>query len=124
MGLGSHLGERVVPMDPIEASPELYHVIFENERVRVLRYRDAPGDSTRPHEHPDSVMVTLSGFHRRITAGERVVEVELGAGEVRWLDAQEHSGENIGDTDTVSIFVELKEAGPGGATTDAVLGPR
>jgi len=111
-------------MAPLEASPELYQVIFENERVRVLRYRDVPGDATRPHEHPDSVMVTLSGFRRRITAGERVVEVELGAGEARWLDAQEHSGENVGDTVTESIFVELKEPRPGGPRTDAVVGPR
>ncbi|WP_433300023.1 cytoplasmic protein [Actinoplanes sp. CA-030573] len=99
-------------MDPTVVSPELYRVVLENDRVRVLAYRDRPGDRTRPHTHPDSVMVTLSSFRRRITSGERSVEVELGAGEVRWLGAQEHSGENIGDTETVSIFVELKGDGP------------
>lgn len=110
-------------MDPTEASPELYQVVFENERVRVLSYRDRPGDQTRPHRHPDSVMVTLSAFRRRISAGGRSVEVELAAGEARWLDAQEHTGENIGDTATASIFVELKEPRPAeGAPT--VLGPR
>lgn len=99
-------------MDPTVASPELYRVVLENDRVRVLEYRDRPGDHTRPHTHPDSVMVTLSSFRRRISSGERSVDVELGAGEVRWLGAQEHSGENIGDTETVSIFVELKADGP------------
>jgi hypothetical protein len=111
-------------VDPIEVSPELYTVVFENERVRVLKYRDVPGDVTRPHAHPDSVMVTLSGFRRRIAAGPHSVEVSLDAGEVRWLDAQEHSGENIGDTVTESIFVELKEAPPSGPRADAVIGPR
>lgn len=110
-------------MDPTEVSPELYRVVLENERVRVLEYRDRPGDRTRPHTHPDSVMVTLSSFRRRISAGAASVEVELGAGAVRWLGAQEHSGENVGDTDTVSIFVELKEPRPGGPRAEPVLGP-
>lgn len=111
-------------MDPTEVSPELYRVIFENERVRVLEYRDHPGDHTRPHTHPDSVMVTLSSFRRRIAAGGTSVEVKLDAGEVRWLGAQEHAGENIGDTDTVTVFVELKVPRPADAPPPAPsLGP-
>ncbi|OHV39822.1 MULTISPECIES: cupin domain-containing protein [Pseudofrankia] len=96
-------------MDPAVTDPSLYRLIFENDRVRVLEYRDVPGDRTNPHRHPDSVMVTLSAFRRRVSVGGRAVEVDLPAGQARWLDAQEHSGENIGDTDTHSIFVELKE---------------
>ncbi|MCW2578690.1 MAG: hypothetical protein JWR82_291, partial [Blastococcus sp.] len=39
-----------------------------------------------------------------------------------WLPAQEHSGENIGESDTHELFVELKNSGP--RTTDTVsLGP-
>jgi len=107
--------------DPAVTNPDLYTVIFENERVRVLEYRDEPGDRTAPHRHPDSVMFTLSSFSRRITAGGREVRVDLEAGQVRWVGAQEHSGENIGDTATHSIFVELKE--PARSTVDAKLGP-
>ncbi len=106
--------------DPVEVSPELYHVVFENDRVRVLEYRDAPGDQTRPHSHPDSVMVTLSSFRRRLSSGGREVELELPAFQARWLDAQEHSGRNIGESPTHAMFIELKE--PGGSATD-VLGP-
>ena len=51
--------------DPAVVSPDLYTVIFENDRVRILEYRDSPGDQTRPHSHPDSVMYTLSAFQRR-----------------------------------------------------------
>ncbi len=44
-------------------------------------------------------------------------EVDLAAGTVGWLPAQQHHGENIGDSPTHAIFVELKErrtsAGPG-----------
>ena len=108
--------------DPVATNPELYSVVFENERVRVLRYHDRPGDSTEPHQHPDSVMITLSSFERRLVQGERSVEVALPAGEVRWLDAQEHSGHNIGSTDTATLFVELKEPAP--AAVVPQLGPR
>jgi len=109
-------------MDPTEVSPELYATVFENDRVRVLKYRDQPGDCTKPHTHPDSVMVTLSSFRRRVSAGGRSVDVEIGAGQVRWVGAQEHTGENIGDTETVSFFIELKEPAPGPAAEPA-LGP-
>jgi hypothetical protein len=46
------------------SNPDHYKVVFENERVRVLEYSDQPGDSTTPHEHPDSVMYTLTSFRR------------------------------------------------------------
>ena len=107
--------------DPVETNPELYHVVFENDRVRVLEYRDGPGDGTRPHHHPDSVMVTLSSFRRRLQSGDRVAEVEIPAFEARWLDAQEHSGTNIGETATHTMFVELKE--PASAAAPNALGP-
>ncbi len=95
--------------DPVQTNPDLYRVLLENDRVRVLEYRDAPGDRTQPHSHPDSVMVTLGDFRRRLWTGDREVEVELSAFQARWLDAQEHAGMNIGDTRSHSIFVELKE---------------
>jgi beta-alanine degradation protein BauB len=113
--------------DPVQTNPSLYRVVFENDRVRVLEYLDHPGDSTTPHRHPDSVMVTLSSFRRRLSSGGKEVEVELPAREARWLDAQEHAGTNIGDTDTHTIFVELKEPAPGhgSASIDTgTLGPR
>jgi quercetin dioxygenase-like cupin family protein len=110
--------------DPTVTDPDLYKVIFENERVRVLEYRDRPGDRTHPHRHPDSVMFTLTAFQRRVSAGGRQVAVDIDAGQVRWVAAQEHTGENIGTTETHTIFVELKESRPTTPSTDQdVLGP-
>jgi hypothetical protein len=110
--------------DPAITDPALYKVVFENDRVRVLEYADAPGAKTRPHRHPDSVMYTLSSFRRRIAAGGRQVDVDLSAGQVRWLAAQEHAGENIGDTDSHAIFIELKEPSPAESPpAGAALGP-
>ncbi len=110
--------------DPTVTDPEFYRVMFENDRVRVLEYRDQPGDHTHAHRHPDSVMVTLSAFRRRVASGGRHVDVELKAGEARWVGAQEHVGVNVGDTASHSIFVELKEAAPAASSTaDVPLGP-
>jgi hypothetical protein len=109
-------------LDPVSTNPDAYRVLFENERVRVLEYTDTPGHRTTPHRHPDSVMVTLSSFRRRLAADGREVEVDVPAGVARWLSAQEHSGENIGTTDTRTVFVELKEPAPR-SEPGSTLGP-
>jgi quercetin dioxygenase-like cupin family protein len=109
-------------LDPAISNPDHYKVVFENDRVRVLEYTDAPGDQTTAHHHPDSVMYTLTSFRRRLVSGDAQREVELQAGAVGWLPAQEHYGENIGDTPTHVIFVELKDKGTTGG--NGTLGPR
>jgi beta-alanine degradation protein BauB len=112
-----------VDKDPALTNPNLYRVVMENDRVRVLEYHDRPGDRTTEHAHPDSVMVTLSSFRRRLMGGDSSMEVELEAGMVRWLPAQSHAGENMGDTETRVIFVELKEPPPNGDAGPGPLGP-
>ena len=74
----------------------------------MLEYIDQPGTVTTPHVLPDSVMCSLSSFRRRLIQGEVQREVKLQAGTVSWLPAQQHNGENIGETPTHAIFVELK----------------
>ncbi len=108
--------------DPVETDPALYRVVLENDRVRVLEYRDRPGDRTNPHEHSDSVMITLSGFDRRLHQGDRILDVSLEAGVARWNPAQRHAGENIGTTETHVLFVELKDPATSAPTAEA-LGP-
>ena len=109
--------------DPTITDPDHYRVLFENARVRVLEYRDEPGDKTHPHRHPDSVMVTLSSFQRRVSSGDRQADIELTAAHARWVGAQEHTGENIGTTDSHAVFIELKEPSPIPPPAIAPLGP-
>ena len=108
-------------LDPTITNPDHYKVIFENDRVRVLEYTDQPGDKTSPHEHPDSVLVTLSTFRRRMySMDDEPHDVTLTAHKVGWLAAQQHAGHNIGDTDSHALFIELKE---GAHAPGAALGP-
>jgi len=111
-------------LDPVQTNPDHYSVVFENERVRVLEYEDVPGDATTPHEHPDSVMYTLSSFRRRLMSGDFEMEVELEAGTAIWLPAQVHHAKNIGDTATHVVFVELKEGATPSGGAAGVLGPQ
>jgi quercetin dioxygenase-like cupin family protein len=99
----------VTDFDPTRTDPDKYKVIFENDRVRVLEFRDTPGAKTKPHQHPDSVLLMLSNFRRRLSIGDSVREVTVEAGEAVWSPAQIHIGENIGSTDTHLVFVELKD---------------
>lgn len=96
--------------DPVCTDPDKYQVIFENDRVRVLECRDLPGGKTLPHQHPDSVMYTLSAFQRRLHVGQGARDVGMEPGRAYWLPAQTHAGENTGTTPTHVLFVELKEA--------------
>lgn len=112
----------MVEDDPTCTDPDKYRTVFENELVRVLEYRDTPGAVTAPHRHPDSVLCTLSGFSRRLRVAGATRDVQMQAGEVHWLPAQVHAGENTGTTDTHVLFVELKTSGaqPGDA---GLVGP-
>ena len=105
--------------DPAVTNADVYSVLFENDRVRVLLYADQPGHLTTTHAHPDSVMYTLSSFRRRLHGNGETRDVEIAEGFTGWLPAQEHAGENIGDTPTRVLFVELKDSSP----QTAALGP-
>lgn len=95
--------------DPLTVAPAHYKVRFENERVRVLEGFDAPGEKIAMHGHPDTLMVGLSSFKRKLTLGNgRVIESESRPGDVRWMPAQSHAGENTGSTETRALFIEFK----------------
>lgn len=95
--------------DPIQTDGDKYKVKLENDKVRVLEYRDRPGDETQEHRHPAFVVYAVGPFKRRITLPDgKVMTREFKAGDVLWSEAQTHIGENIGDTPTHVIMVELK----------------
>ena len=67
----------MVEEDPVRTNPEHYRTIFENDVVRVLDYLDEPGQSTTHQVHPNSVMITLTDFQRRLSVHGREREVDL-----------------------------------------------
>jgi hypothetical protein len=97
--------------DPIQTDDDKYSVAFENECVRVLNYRDRPGDRTHQHKHPAFVLYALSSFKRSLTLPDgKVLQRQFKEGDVMWSDSQTHIGHNTGDTPTHVLIVEMKSA--------------
>lgn len=104
----------VSAQDAVETDGDKYRIILENECVRVLDYRDQPGDQTSPHHHPPFVLYALGPFKRTITLPDgKVLNREFKSGQVLWSDAQTHTGKNVGETATHVVLVELKPTGAG-----------
>jgi quercetin dioxygenase-like cupin family protein len=100
----------VFGQDPIQIAPDNYRVVFENERVRVLAFHAAPGAKWALHAHPDAVVVSLNGYEvRNVVPGAMPTTRKTKRGDVAWIPARSHTGENIGGTDMDCILVELKE---------------
>jgi beta-alanine degradation protein BauB len=95
--------------DPVITDGDKYKVILENDRVRVLEYRDSPGQRTSPHHHPDYVLCALGTFKRKFVLSDgREAVRDVRTGEVVWGKAHSHIGENVGSSDTYVLIVELK----------------
>lgn len=95
--------------DATATDPDKYKLLLENDQVRVLEYRDRPGERTREHRHPAFVVIALEPFRRRLHLPDgRSMVREFKAGEVMYSDAQTHVGENVGNTPTHVIMIELK----------------
>ncbi len=95
--------------DPVQTDGDKYNAIFENDCVRVLDYKDVPGDKTNQHKHPAFVLYSLSNFKRSITLPDgSVLQRQFKAGDVMWSNAQTHIGTNTGETPTHVILVEMK----------------
>lgn len=95
--------------DPASTDGDKYKVRFENDRVRVLEYADKPGEKTHQHDHPAFVLYAVSPFRRKLALPDgKVLTREFKAGDVMWSDAQTHIGENVGDTPTHVIMIEMK----------------
>ena len=96
--------------DPTVTDGDKYKALLENDRVRVLEYRDQPGEKTHEHSHPAFVLYALAPFKRQITLpGGKVIVREFKGGDIFWSEAQTHIGENVGDTPTHVIMVEMKQ---------------
>lgn len=95
--------------DAVEAAPNVYTVLFENERVRLLEARVRPGESSAMHSHPNYLVYGLGDSKVTFTSSSgETAEVELKAGATMWREAEEHSAKNLGTPDVVALLFELK----------------
>jgi len=98
-------------LDPLHTDGDKYHLVFENQLVRVLRYHDEPGATTHLHHHPCFVLYALAPFQRELSFPDGSHRSRIfRAGEAAWMPGQSHAGRNTGDTPTEALLFELKAA--------------
>lgn len=110
------MSDETKDLDGVVAAPDHHHVLFENDRVRVLETIIPPGDVTPVHTHPASAMYVVSGTHfvRRDADGNVMVDTRAAnppfeMPRVLWSDGTPvHTLENTADEDLVVISTELK----------------
>jgi quercetin dioxygenase-like cupin family protein len=96
-------------IDPVEASPDHYELLLDNDAVRVLRMTHAPGDIDQEHSHPSETVYFIKGGKLRIHLPEgEPAELEIPDGGVIWHEPWTHRVENIGESDVEAVIVEAK----------------
>ncbi len=84
-------------------------VEFENEHVRVVRFRFGPHAQIPMHDAPDVVTVALSEGRLRLTFPDGTTkDLAYMPGATGWAAASRHAGENLEDTTLEFIAVQLK----------------
>jgi quercetin dioxygenase-like cupin family protein len=95
--------------DAVSVAPNLYKVMFENHRVRVLETRYGPGVKSDMHSHPDHLAVALTPAKAKFTLADgQTVDIDFQVGEPVFVESQEHAVENTGASEFHVILVELK----------------
>lgn len=98
-----------VAPDPLEVAPDRYKVLLENEKVRVLEAWHKAGEKINMHSHPDHLLYFFNGGKRRFTYPDGTTKiVEWNAGDVKWVPALAHAGENIGTTGSHLLIFDIK----------------
>lgn len=89
---------------------KVFKPLMENDRVRILEFRLDPGTKTPQHSHPDTVVIALNDQKLRfIYPDGQKKELEFKIGAAKWIDAETHIVENIGETEARGTIIELKK---------------
>jgi beta-alanine degradation protein BauB len=109
----SAIGIAEMERDPVLQSPNYYTVRLDNDQLRVLEYRLAPGQKEPMHSHPPGFVYVLAPAKVRVTSLDGTASIgESTPGEVVWRNAVTHAAENVGNTEAHVLAVELKPCKP------------
>ena len=106
--------------DAVKVDPAHYKVVFENASVRVLKIGYAPGAKSSMHQHPDSIVVPLTGSKVRFTLPDgKSEDSELANESAMYTPAGTHNPTNVGTGSVDALLIEFKAAAPGKAALPA-----
>ena len=96
--------------DPAKVDPAHYKVLLNNEDVRILEVRQKPGYKSPMHSHPHHAVYPLTTSTLKFTSPDgKTNTVTNKAGQVVWRDAETHTVEINGKTESHALDIELKK---------------
>lgn len=94
-----------------QASPEVYKVIAENDKIRVVLATWPPGYKDKLHSHPNMFATyAVKDCHRKLYKADGTIdEKHLKAGSSRVVKpVKAHYFENVGKTTCQTVLFEMK----------------
>jgi len=95
--------------DPAKVAPDLYKVLLNNARVRVLEVKGTAGQKAALHKHPGYVVYSVGGGSVRFVDAKGAVgePTDLQAGAAMWRDAETHGSQVVSDIH--ALLFEIKD---------------
>jgi beta-alanine degradation protein BauB len=109
--LSAFYAASVMAQDPAKVAPDVYKVLLDNARVRVLEVKGKAGQKAPLHHHPGYVVYSVGGGSVRFVDAKGVVgsPTDMQPGSATWRDAESHGSEVVSDIH--ALLFELKGAG-------------
>ncbi len=103
------ISQEELPRDIVRVASTHVRVDFENDRTRVLRLTLGAGESIPLHDDRAGVLVCIAGCRIRFTMPDgKTQDVELKAGETRWLPDARRVTRNLADGPVEMLYIETK----------------
>src|ERR1035437_3896533 len=103
------ISQEELPRDIVRVAPTHIRVDFENDRTRVLRLTLAAGEMIPTHDDRAGVLVCLAACRIRFTMPDsRTQDVELKAGETRWMPEARRTTRNLAGAPVEMLYIETK----------------
>ena len=96
--------------DPVQLHPDMFKVLLEDERVRVIDDTVPAGAKVQMHSHGEYVVYPLTSYKMKFTMADgstRIADVQQGV--PRHLKGAIHAEENVGTTEAHAVLIELKD---------------
>ncbi len=98
----------------VAQEPHIKKLFMNNDEMRAYEVHIKPGEKEPMHSHPTFLAYSFTDSKTRHTFGDgKTMDMELKAGQVKFMDGMAHAVENIGSTELFALIVELKQAKTG-----------
>lgn len=100
--------------DAVAVDPDVHHVLFENDQVRVFDARAAKGRKSPMHSHPPFAFISLGTARLSLTLpdGKNVI-FDTYPGQVIWMENAQHSWEILsGEAHVIAVEPKSAQRGP------------